>query len=112
MTTCGSRFRGDNGFISALSIPEKCLMGLRMMILNSKTMKLGKYFVIYHIYQGTAYAKCFILMIYISIREDCLVVVFSGDAPRVSIIVCILAVRIGETGVSWSMGKVVQDQFL
>ena len=55
-------------------MPEKCLMGLRMMILNSKMMKLGKYFVIYHIYQGTAYAKCVILMFYSSIREDCLVV--------------------------------------
>ena len=52
-------------------------------------------------------------MFYSSIREDCLVVIFfSGDAPLVSIFVCILAVRIGETGVSWSMGKVVEDQFL
>ena len=38
--------------------------------------------------------------------------IFSGDAPLVSIFVCILAVRIGETGVSWSMGKVVEDRFL
>ena len=40
---------------------------------------LGKHFVIYHIYQGTAYAKCVILMFYSAFRDDCLVVnFFSG----------------------------------
>ena len=52
-------------------------------------------------------------MLYSTFRDDCLVVkFFSGDAPLVSIFVCILAVRIGESGVSWSMGKVVEDEFL
>ena len=85
------------------------------MVLNSKTMKSFRktFRHISHMSGHCVYAKCVILMFYSAFRDDCLIVEkISGDAPLVSIFVCILAVRIGETGVSWSMGKVVEDQFL
>ena len=52
-------------------------------------------------------------MFYSSIREECLVVVVvSGDAPLVSIFVCIFSRQDRGDWVRWSMGKVVQDQFV